>query len=121
MLRTMNESGRIFAIIPIEEYERFINMMENIDEDEADIMAYDLAKSRNEEAFPMTIFNAIDAGENPIRVFRNYRKLSGRTLAEMSYISEAYLSQIESGARKGTSKTLKAIAKALKVDLDDIA
>lgn len=117
MLRTMTENGKVYAIIPIEEYERIIG---NIDEDEADVMAFDKAKALNEESFPLRLFKEIDAGENPVRVFRNYRGIPARTLAEAAGISEAYLSQIESGVRKGTGKTLKSIAKALKISVDEL-
>jgi transcriptional regulator with XRE-family HTH domain len=32
----------------------------------------------------------------------------------------AYLSQIETGARKGTTATMKKLAEALGIDLDDL-
>ncbi len=89
-------------------------------EDLEDLQAVRNAKAKKEEAFPMRLYGAIDAGEHPIRAFRNYRKLSVRKLASMADISETYLSQIESGVRKGTTKTCKAIAKALNVPVSEI-
>jgi transcriptional regulator with XRE-family HTH domain len=41
-------------------------------------------------------------------------------LAEVAEISTPYLSQIEANKRAGTAEVLAAIAKALKLTLDDI-
>ncbi|MEE8273973.1 MAG: helix-turn-helix transcriptional regulator [Alphaproteobacteria bacterium] len=43
-----------------------------------------------------------------------------RALAEKVGVNTAYLSQIETGKRGGSTKVLRAVAKALAVDLDDI-
>ncbi len=51
------------------------------------------------------------------------RKRAGMTqqqLADGAGISKPYLSQIETGKRKGTTEILSAIAKALDVSLDDV-
>lgn len=59
-------------------------------------------------------------GQNPIKVWREYRQLTQRQLAEAVGMSAPYLSQIETGKRTGTTEVLTAIAKVLKVSLDDI-
>jgi len=41
-------------------------------------------------------------------------------LAEKAKISAAYLSQIEGGAREGSITTMKALANALSLVLDDL-
>jgi len=41
-------------------------------------------------------------------------------LANAADISKSYLSQIESGKRRGTAEVLAAIARALDLTLDDI-
>jgi len=41
-------------------------------------------------------------------------------LAKAAGISKPYLSQIETGKRRGTTKVFTAIAKALDLDLDDL-
>jgi transcriptional regulator with XRE-family HTH domain len=43
-----------------------------------------------------------------------------RLVAEAAGISKPYLSQLESGRRKGTTEVLQAIAKVLEVSLDDL-
>ena len=78
------------------------------------------ALDRDEERIPVETVDRLLEGENPIRVWRKYRGLTQRTLATRVGINTAYLSQIETGKRGGSSKVLRAIAKALAVDLDDI-
>jgi transcriptional regulator with XRE-family HTH domain len=60
------------------------------------------------------------AGKNPIRVFRNHRGMTQIELAAAININPVYLSQIETGRRNGSTKTLASIAKALNVSLDDL-
>ena len=59
-------------------------------------------------------------GENRIAVWRDFRGLSAKALAEAAGITQAYLSQIETGKRDGTIGTMKKIAEALEVTIDDL-
>ena len=108
-----------WAVIPYQEYERLLRDAEMLQ----DIRAYDEAKKaveEGEEIVPSEVVYALLDGENPIRVWREYRGLTQRELAEVAEISVPYLSQLESGKRNGTTEVLSAIAKALDLDLDDV-
>ena len=59
-------------------------------------------------------------GENAIRVWRQYRGYSQAKLAGEAGISMPYLSQLESGKRKGSLEVLADIARALEVALEII-
>ena len=90
-------------------------------EDAADLAA--LAKldaDDSEEDLPDEMVARLLSGGNPIRVWREYRKLSTAELAETSGISKAYLAQLEGGERQGTLTTLKRLAAALSVSIDDL-
>lgn len=89
-----------------------------IGEDAEDAAICDRAKEQ--EAFPVEVVDRMLADEHPIRVFRDYRRLTQRQLAEKVGISPLYLSQIERGVRTGSVTTLAAIANALSVELDDL-
>ncbi len=78
------------------------------------------ALERDEERIPIEVVDRLIARENPIRVWREHRRLTQRRLAERVGINTACLSQIETGKRTGSAKILRAIANALGVDLDDI-
>ncbi|PCJ82135.1 MAG: transcriptional regulator [Hyphomicrobiales bacterium] len=59
-------------------------------------------------------------GENPIRVWREYRGFKAKELAEKAGISTAYLSEIETGKKEGRVGTLAAIADVLNLTIDDL-
>jgi ribosome-binding protein aMBF1 (putative translation factor) len=90
----------------------------------ADEELYDRAKRRlaagEDELIPAAFANRIIDGENPVRVWREFRELSVKDLAAKAGISAAYLSQIEGGNREGSVATMKALATALGLDLDDL-
>lgn len=89
-----------------------------------DVRDYDAVKTAlargEEELVPSEVVFAILDGENPIKVWRNYRGLTQVELAREAGISVLYLSQIETNKRTGTKDVLKTMANALKVTLDDI-
>ena len=101
-----------------------IKKLLQIREEKQDIRDYDIAKAELEngedELIPSEVVEALLDGENPIKVWREYRGLTQQQLADTAGISKPYLSQIETGKRKGTVDILSAIAKALNVSLDDL-
>jgi DNA-binding XRE family transcriptional regulator len=109
-----------WAIIPYETYIKLVEEAEMLQ----DIRDYDSVKAAiergEEELIPGEVVYAILDGENPIKVWREYRGLSQQQVANMIGISTSYLSQIEAGKRTGSTEVLAAIAKALDVTLDDI-
>lgn len=109
-----------WAVLPYDEYVRLVEEAEMLQ----DIRDYDAIKAMieqgKEEVIPSEVTFALLDGENPIKVWREYRGLTQQQLAEMVKISKPYLSQIETGKRMGSTEVLAAIAKALQVTLDDI-
>lgn len=93
-------------------------------DENADVRAYDAAKRRlaagEDELIPAEFADRLLDGENPVRVWREYRGLSIRDLAEKAGIAAAYLSQIETGGREGKVSTVKALADSLGVTVDDL-
>jgi DNA-binding XRE family transcriptional regulator/PHD/YefM family antitoxin component YafN of YafNO toxin-antitoxin module len=113
-------NGDRLIVMPEAEYERLRDAAEMAD----DIAAYDRVKRRlaagEEELVPSEMVDRILSGENLVRVWREYRGLTVAALAEKAGITQPYLSQIETGKREGTLATMKKLAAALKVDLDDL-
>lgn len=109
-----------WAVLPYEEYLALLEQAEELE----DIRDYDAAKAAlkrgEDELIPGEVVHAILDGENPIKVWREYRGLTQQQLADKAGISKPYLSQIETGKRKGATDILSAIAKALDVSLDDV-
>ena len=95
-------------------------MAENAVNPPTDEELYGEAKSGADEAFPIEVADRLLAGENPIKVYRNLTGLTQNQLASTVKIHAVYLSQIETGKRTGSLKTLAAIADALNVAVDDL-
>lgn len=93
-------------------------MIEEVLEDAEATAAY--SATRDQERVPAEMVQRLVAGESPVKVWREHRGLSQRVLAERAGLNFAYLSQIETGARKGPVRTMKKLAEVLGVDLDDV-
>jgi ribosome-binding protein aMBF1 (putative translation factor) len=112
-------AGRKMAVLPVEDYERLVE----IAEDREDIAAAaDAERRRNEgmEYLPSSMVNRILDGENALRVWREYRGMSIAELAEKSGYGYSMISKIETGTRQGTVAFWNAVAAALKVVPEDI-
>jgi len=109
-----------WAIVPYEDYLQLVEQAEMLQ----DIRDYDMATEAlergGEELIPSEVVYAILDGGNPLRVWREYRGLSQQELAEGVGISIPYLSQLETGKRKGSLDVLTAVANALHVTLDEL-
>ena len=114
-------AGEQMAVLPLEEYRHLLRSAEEL----TDIRAYDRAIERlakgQDEMIPAEFAHRILEGESAVRVWREYRGLSVKELAHQADISASYLSQIEGGSRAGSLLTMKALAQALNLDIDDLA
>jgi DNA-binding XRE family transcriptional regulator len=77
-------------------------------------------RTRDQERVPIELVDRLLAGENSVKVWREYRGLSQRALAARAGLNFTYLSQIETGARKGPVETMKKLAEALGLELGDL-
>ena len=113
-------NGDQMAVIPLTEYERLVEAAEDL----ADVRAYDEAMRRlasgEDELVPAETVNRILDGENALRVWREYRGLTVKQLAEKAGVSAPFVSQIETGQREGSVATMRKLAEALKASLDDL-
>ena len=109
-----------WAVLPYEEYLALLEQAEELEY----IRDYDAAKAElergDDELIPAEVVFAILDGENPVKVWREFRGLTQQQLADAARISKPYLSQIETGKRKGGTDILSALAKALKVTLEEV-
>jgi DNA-binding XRE family transcriptional regulator len=113
-------NGDRMAVIPVEEYERLVEAAEEA----TDVRAYDEAKRRlasgQDEMLPSAMVNRILEGENALRVWRDHRGLTLKELADKAQVSAPFLSQIEKGQREGSVETMRKLADALKISVDDL-
>ena len=90
----------------------------------ADVAAYDAAKARIEsgedELIPLELIKRRLAGESTVKVWREYRGLTQEGLAKASKVSRSMIAAIEAKHKTGGVATLKRLAGALNVDLDQL-
>ncbi len=109
------------AILPREEYEALLELVNEAEEDEGTARVIDRVMAANEPTFPLEAANRVADGENPVRVFREWRGLTQVELASRAGLSQGHVSDIEGGRRIGTVAVLRQIADALGVPLDLLA
>lgn len=104
-----------FAVLPWEDYVVLTGEAELSDE-----AVFDIAKDAKDEHMPVAVVDRLLAGENPVKVFREFRNLTQKELAGKVGLSTLYISQIETANRRGSARVLRNIADALRVDLDEL-
>jgi hypothetical protein len=112
-------AGKKMAVLPVDDYERLLDLAE----DRADILAAERAEERRnagEEYVPAELVDRILDGENPLRVWRQYRNLSLKQLSEGSGVGLSYISELERGLKNGPGRVWGKLARALNVSVEDI-
>ena len=114
------EHGEELAVLPRDEYERLKALATSEDVGTARIVRKTRAAvaAGREILLPKTVVDRLAAGENPIRVLREWRDITQMYISFRTDISQGHLSDIESGRRTGTPAALRKIADVLKVPLD---
>lgn len=113
------DAGR-FVVLPEADYKRLVSISADTEAGAIiDAFRRNLAGG-GEELIPADIAKRLIAGENPVRVWRQHRGMTAAELAQAAGLSQAFVSQIETGKREGSISAMKAIADALAVTLDDL-
>jgi DNA-binding XRE family transcriptional regulator len=117
----ISPSGERLIVLTEADYQKLLAAAEDAaDREAADTFRHKLA-SGDEELVPAEVVERILGGENRIRVWREHRGLTSKALAAKAGIAQGFVSQIETGKREGTVETLRKIASALAVTIDDLA
>lgn len=124
-VRFEKTSAGEFAVLPRAEYEALVARAAEADEDVGTARLVDAGRSAisaGELLLPKPVVDRLVAGENPVRVLREWRGYTQVYLADFKLnIGQSHLSDIETGRRTGTAATLRQIANALEVPLDLLA
>lgn len=113
-------SGERLVVLPERDYNALIEAAEDAEDREAVRRFESRLAAGEEDLIPGEIVQRLQSGENRVAVWRSFRGLTAKALADAVGIAPAYLSQIEGGKREGSVPTLKKIAEALRVTLDDL-
>jgi mRNA interferase RelE/StbE len=102
------------------EYDRLRLAAEELDELQAyDGVQADLA-SGADELIPADFAKRMIGGESPVRVYRELRKMNQSRLADSAGVNRVQLIDIEAGRKNGSVETLRKLANALGVTIDDL-
>ena len=112
----IQRSGKPFAVIP----EEYFNILLDKAEELEDIKDFDQAIADNGENIPSAVVYKLLDGENKLKVWRNFRKLTQEELSERADITQAMIAMIETGKRVGKADVLRRLAEALNIDVDDL-
>ena len=119
-IEKVTRKGKEFALVPVEHLQKLMDDAEML----ADVRAYDAAKSRldrgDDEVIPFEMVERRLAGESPVRLWRDHRALTQAELAKVSKVSRTMIAAIEAGHKTGGIATLKRLAAALRVDLENL-
>jgi DNA-binding transcriptional regulator YiaG len=109
--------GEELVVIPRADYDAMIAALGDAEEDAADAAIYDARKAELAQgassALPADVSAAMLRGASLLTALRKWRGLTQNDLAARLEISQGYLSDLESGRRKGAPETLDALASAL--------
>ena len=102
------------------EYERLCALQEDLADIQAALTVQAKIAAGSEELVPAEVADRIIDGDPPLRVWREYRDLTQSALARASKTSRIQIVDIEAGRATGSVQTLRRLADALQVSVDDI-
>jgi DNA-binding XRE family transcriptional regulator len=114
--------GDDLAVLPRSEYDRLVTLAAEAEEDTAASRvvrgSLRALKEGRDVALPKAVVDRLANGENVVRVVREWRDMLQGELAVAVGISQNYLSEVETGRRKGPADLQKKLARALGVPVD---
>jgi DNA-binding Xre family transcriptional regulator len=117
--KIVTPNGEELVVLARAEYDRLSALAAMAEEDAADVAAFDAAvadlAAGRDERLPEEVSALLLSGASLVAAIRKWRGMRQTELAERAGVSQGYLSDLESGRRKGAKETLEAVAKALDV------
>lgn len=106
--------------IPLDEYR---NLKAAVDE-LADLRTYDRAMADiaagRDELVPSEVAKRLVSGENPLRVWREFRGMTQAALSGASGVNRVQIADIEAGRKNGSVETVCKLAAALGIGVEDL-
>ncbi|MGH6899194.1 MAG: helix-turn-helix transcriptional regulator [Geminicoccaceae bacterium] len=103
-----------YAVVPYAEFVR-------LSRSEEDLRDRQMAEEAlAEESLPWPMAKRLLHGASPIKVWREYRGLSQRQLAEAVGARATYVSQLETGRKRPSLDLAITLARTLSVTIDDL-
>lgn len=113
--------GEELVVLPRSEYEALVERADHEAEDAEDVAIYDARKAElaaGGVVLPPEIGAALLRGESRLKAIRKWRDVTQLNLEFKTGIGQGYLSDLESGRRKGTPETIAELARVLNVPVE---
>ena len=102
------------------EYDRLCAAEEDFEDLRAALAVRGRIEAGTDELVPAAVADRLIDGESPLKVWRAHRALSQSALARASGVNRVQIADIEANRATGSVRTLRALADALRVAVDDI-
>ena len=102
------------------EYDRLCALEEELADMQAALAVEARIARGEEELIPAGVVDRLLDGEPPLRVWREFRNLTQAALARASGVNRVQIVEIEAGRSNGSVHTLRKLADALGVAVDDL-
>lgn len=118
--RITSPNGEEMVLLSVAEYERLIEAAEDLRDSEIAEHSRREIDAGTEELLTHAEVKEMLAAKTPLAFWRKKRSMTQAALATATGVAQGFLSEIESGQKPGTAATLKKIADALRITVDDL-
>lgn len=108
------------ALLPKPNYEKLLEALEDYEDLKASRDFRAKLSSGEEELIPAEYVDRMLDGESKIKVWRDFRGMSAKALADAADIDTSTLRQLERGSIEGSYEAIQKIAEALSVNVNDL-
>ena len=108
------------VLMSVAEYERLVEAAEDLRDSEIAERSRREIEAGAEALLTHAEVKEMLAAKTPLAFWRKKRGLTQAALAKDTGVAQGFLSEIESGQKPGTAATLKKIADALRITVDDL-
>jgi DNA-binding XRE family transcriptional regulator len=117
---TKSPKGDDIVILSRDEYDRLIEAREDAADAKTARKVLEEIASGVETVLSESELEEFLKAKTPLAFWRKKRGMTQANLAKVAGIAQGFLSEIESGQKPGTPATLKKIAEALNIKIDDL-
>jgi DNA-binding XRE family transcriptional regulator len=118
--RIKSPGGEDMVLLSVAEYERLIEAAEDLRDSFIAENSRREIESGKEELLSHVEVKELLAAKTPLAFWRKKRGLTQAALAKATGVAQGFLSEIEAGQKPGTTATLRKIADALRITVDDL-
>jgi DNA-binding XRE family transcriptional regulator len=118
--RITSPNGEEMVLLSVAEYERLTEAAEDLRDSLIAERSRGKIESGEEELITHAEMKELLTAKTPLAFWRKKRGMTQDALAQETGVAQGFLSEIEAGQKPGTAATLKKIADALRIKVDDL-